>query len=176
MHRFLPSRGTDDLELARRVADGDVLAFDEIHRRHRPAAARVCRGVLGCPHDAADATQQTFVKLFKRLSAGHVPASNLKAYLLCIARRESFEVIARRRPSAALDEETAVERDAAPTVVDSLWMRETARALPERHRKVLLMRGAGLSYDEIGDQLSLNRNAVAQLLFRARASLVAGMA
>jgi RNA polymerase sigma factor (sigma-70 family) len=176
MHGLLPSRGTDDLELARRVADGDVLAFDEIHRRHHPAAARVCRGVLRCPHDAADATQQTFVKLFQRLSAGHVPVSNLKAYVLCIARRESLEMMARRRPSAALEEETAVERDAASTVVDSLLIRETARMLPERHRKILLLRGAGLSYDEIGDQLSLNRNAVAQLLFRARTGMAAGMA
>jgi RNA polymerase sigma factor (sigma-70 family) len=176
MHRLLPSSRIDDLVLARRVAAGDVLAFDEIHRRHRPATTRLCRGVLGCPHDAADATQQTFVKLFKRLSAGHVPASNLKAYLLSIARRESFELMARRRPSAALEEETAVDRDAAATVVDSLSMRETAAALPERHRKILLMRGAGLSYDEIGDELSLNRNAVAQLLFRARASLAAGLA
>lgn len=176
MHRLLPSGRTDDLELARRAAGGDTLAFDEIHRRHRPAAARVCRGILGCPDDAADATQQTFVKLFQRLSAGHVPTSNLKAYVLSIARRESFEVMGRRRPSAALDEETAVERDAAATVVDWLSMRETARALPERHRKILLMRGAGLSYDEIGIQLSLNRNAVAQLLFRARTGLAAGMA
>jgi RNA polymerase sigma factor (sigma-70 family) len=175
MHRLLPSSRTD-LELARRVAGGDLLAFDEIHRRHRPAAARVCRGVLGCPDDAADATQQAFVKLFRRLSAGHVPTSNLKAYVLSIARRESLEVMARRRPSAVLDEEAAVERDATATVVDSLCVRETARALPERHRKVLLMRGAGLSYDEIGDHLSLNRNAVAQLLFRARASLAAGIA
>ena len=176
MHRLLPSSRTDDLALARRAAAGDVSAFDEIHRRHRPAATRVCQGVLGCPHDAADATQQTFVKLFKRLSAGHVPASNLKSYVLSIARRESFELVARRRPAAALEEETAVERDTEAAVVDSLSMRETAGALPERHRKVLLMRGAGLSYDEIGDALSLNRNAVAQLLFRARASLAAGLA
>ena len=176
MHRLLPSSRTDDLALARRVAGGDVSAFDEIHRRHRPAAVRVCRGVLGCPDDAADATQQTFVKLFKRLTAGHVPSSNLKGYVLSIARRESLEVMGRRRPSTALDEGSAVESDTAATVVDSLCMRETARALPERHRRILLMRGAGLSYDEIGDLLSLNRNAVAQLLFRARASLAAGMA
>jgi RNA polymerase sigma factor (sigma-70 family) len=96
--------------------------------------------------------------------------------VLSIARRESLEVMGRRRPAAALDEDTAMESDAAATVVDSLYMREAARALPERHRRILLMRGAGLSYDEIGDRLSLNRNAVAQLLFRARASLAAGMA
>jgi RNA polymerase sigma-70 factor (ECF subfamily) len=173
----LPSTDVDDAELAHRVGKGDMVAFNEIHNRHRPAAFRLCRALLGCPHDAADATQQTFVKLFKRLSAGCVPTSG-RAYVLCIARHESFEIMRGRRPSIALDGvgELTPEPDHAPALVDSLSLREAAGAMPERYRKILVLRGVGLSYDEIGAELRLNRNAVAQLLLRARTRMTAELA
>jgi RNA polymerase sigma-70 factor (ECF subfamily) len=173
----LPSTDLDDPQLARRVGEGDATAFNEIYRRHWTVALRLCRALLGCEHDAADATQQTFIKLFKRLSAGHVPAST-RAYVICIARHESFELMRGRRPALAIESagEVTPECDHAPALVDSLSMREAVGALPERYRKVLVMRGVGLSYDEIGDELSLSRNAVAQLLFRARTRITAELA
>jgi DNA-directed RNA polymerase specialized sigma24 family protein len=46
--------------------------------------------------------------------------------------------------------------------------------VPDRQRAAWLPReDAGLSYDEIGDRLALHPNAVAQLLHRARRSLLA---
>jgi RNA polymerase sigma-70 factor (ECF subfamily) len=173
----LPSTEVDDPELARRVGEGDTAAFNEIHRRHWTAALRLCRALLSCEHDAADAAQQAFIKLFKRLAAGHVPAST-RAYILGIARHESFEVMRARRPALALDNAANVtpEGDHAPGLVDALSLRAAAGALPDRYRKVLVMRGVGLSYDEIGDELSLSRNAVAQLLFRARKRMTAELA
>lgn len=50
-------------------ADGSERAFALLVERHGPMVLRVCRGVLGDPHDAEDAFQATFLVLIHRARA-----------------------------------------------------------------------------------------------------------
>jgi RNA polymerase sigma-70 factor, ECF subfamily len=53
--------------LVRRAKDGDTRALDTLCARHAGRAERIALHVLGRPEDAADAAQESLVKLVQRL-------------------------------------------------------------------------------------------------------------
>lgn len=169
----------DDLRLARRAARGDELAFSTLYQRHHQRVYRHCKRLLGSPEDAADASQQAFVNLHRSFAQGSCPDSNVRAYILQIARRASYQLHHRREAQVRAQHvcrqyatDGASVADHAPDVIVSHTVRAAALALPERHRAVLVMREVrDMSYEEIGESLGMNENAVAQLLYRARKRL-----
>ena len=163
-----------DITLAARAAAGDDAAFAHLFERHQQTVYRYCRRLLRCPEDAADATQQTFLNMHRRLAKGSAPDDSVTGYLLRVAQRASFEVHARRKTQQALAEHTqpAVAPDHAPAILHAHAVRHAASALPERYRAVLVMREVeDRTYEDIAQRLEMNENAVAQLLHRARKRL-----
>lgn len=55
-----------DLELAARVAEGDAAAFDELMRRHEDRVFAICLRMLGDRQAALDATQDTWMTVFRK--------------------------------------------------------------------------------------------------------------
>jgi RNA polymerase sigma-70 factor (ECF subfamily) len=171
----LASSSRTDIALASRAAAGDHAAFADLYRRHHLSVYRYCRRLLRCPEDAADATQQTFLSMHRRLAAGGAPTESVGGYLMRIAQRASFEVHRGRKAQQAVAERPAAavtQPDHAPAVVAAQAVRHAAGSLPERQLAVLVMREVhDLSYEEIGARMDMNENAVAQLLHRARKRL-----
>jgi RNA polymerase sigma-70 factor, ECF subfamily len=91
-----------------------------------------CFRVLGRPHDAEDATQETFLALF-RVKEKLAAADSVRAWVLTIARNTAVSMLRKRRPAAPL---------AAETVGDPAPIREPADR--ERLHQAL----AGLSEDD----------------------------
>lgn len=165
-----------DIALASRAAAGDDAAFTQLYERHQLTVYRYCRRLLRSPEDAADATQQTFLNMHRRLAKGAPPTESVTGYLLRVAQRASFEVHARRKAQESLavlrHPELATQPDHATAIVNSHAVRDAASSLPERYRAVLVMREVeDLTYEDIGERLGMNENAVAQLLHRARKRL-----
>jgi RNA polymerase sigma factor (sigma-70 family) len=177
-------RGTpDDGELALLATDGDGNAFAELYDRHEQRVYGFCMRMLSTPHDAADATQETFVRMLARLPALQERDLHFVAYTLATARNVCYDMIRARRtvqpvaeqPQPRVPQAAHVEEDPerfallAATRED---VRAANAALPARQREVLALREVELlSYDEIGELMDLNRNAVAQLVSRARIKL-----
>ena len=175
------ARGDEDL--ARAAVAGDGQAFAELYDRHEQRVYRFCVRLLGNPDDAADATQETFMRLLKRLPALEGRELNVIAYVLTAARHACYDTIEGRKrleltgeeiePSGAepgaIDEDP--ERAALLATTRELAQRAHAR-LPARQREVLALRELeGLSYEEIGEVMEIKPNAVAQLISRARIGL-----
>src|SRR5262249_62363748 len=57
---------TDGLLLQRFVDNGEQLAFTALVRRHERFVLGICERVLGDPHAARDAVQQTFLVLARK--------------------------------------------------------------------------------------------------------------
>jgi RNA polymerase sigma-70 factor (ECF subfamily) len=179
-------RGTlGDAELAQLALTGDGHAFAELYDRHERRVYGFCMRMLGSPHDAADASQETFVRMLARLPALEGRELNFVAYTLATARNVCYDAIRAARTVEPTADELPAPR-AGATVVDIdtdperfallAAAREDVRAanaaLPERQREVLALREVELlSYEEIGELMDLNRNAVAQLISRARLKL-----
>src|SRR5262249_1364110 len=60
---------TDGQLLARFIASGEQIAFEELVRRHGPMVLRVCRRILHHAQDSEDAFQATFMVLARKAKA-----------------------------------------------------------------------------------------------------------
>jgi RNA polymerase sigma factor (sigma-70 family) len=189
------SGGADDSALARRAAEGDGDAFAELYERHEGRAFNLCYRILGSRDDAADATQEAFVGILRRLPQFADRDLAFGSYLLTSARNACYDLIERRKRTQPSDEipDSATpmgggvggggvgfdpgdpEDDPERKVLLEARNEEIRVAnltLPERQREVLAMRELeDLSYDEIAELMDMNRNSVAQLISRARINL-----
>jgi RNA polymerase sigma-70 factor (ECF subfamily) len=158
---------------------GDPAAFAEIVRRHRPELLARCRRMLGA--DAAeDAVQLAFVSAWRALRDG-CEVSNLRGWLLAIARRSALQAIRARPPETGAIPETIASNE---TPADQLERRQRARAtlaaladLPAGERDALLMAVVqGRSGRDTARALGISEGAVRQLVFRGRARLRGALA
>lgn len=175
------ARGEDELACAAIAGDGQ--AFAELYDRHEQRVYGFCLRLLGNSADAADATQETFMRLLKRLPALDGRELNFVAYVFTAARHACYDIIQARKRVEPSGEEIeasglepgAIEEDPerAALLGATRKLAEQAHArLPERQREVLALRELeGLSYEEIAEVMELKPNAVAQLISRARIKL-----
>ncbi len=171
-----------DEQLGRRALGGDRDAFTELFGRYEPGLYNVVYRVTGNREDAADITQEAFLRVYARLDDLRGREINLGAYLHRTARNLVYDhgsTRARERPSATIERDAGA--DPSPTADPALSILAAAQGddvraanarLPERHRLVLALRELeGMSYAEIGRVLDITTGAVAQLVARARLAL-----
>jgi RNA polymerase sigma-70 factor (ECF subfamily) len=168
--------------LVARALRRDEAALAALYAAHAPAILRFLSDLLGDHAAAADATQETFVRAFRRLDTLR-GADRVAPWLFGIARNVSLECRrARRRrgrvlvPAAPRAEDDAAEGADAHTPEAELLGREAAgvveRALgrlSEERRAMLLLRlDHGLAYEEIAALMGFSLAKVKVEIHRAR--------
>ncbi len=174
----------EEARLAHAAAAGDGTAFATLYERYESRIFNFCHRLLGSPDDAADATQEAFLKVLQRLPKLEGRELNFSAYLFTAARNASYDMIGKRKraeptedvpePSAGQEPGDLYVDPERAAMLTSLQddVREANGRLPERQREVLALRELEeLSYDEIAEIMDMNRNSVAQLISRARIKL-----
>lgn len=174
-----------DIELMRRVRDGDFAAFEQLVEIHQRSVIGTVAKMLGNPAEAEDIAQQVFIRVWKSASR-YEPQARFTTWLFTIARNLVFNEVRRRqrKPTVSVQEreETThrvVEDTQAVSPGDELLRAEmeaaidrAIEALPEKQRlAVVLRRYEEMPYEEIGAVLSMSVPAVKSLLFRARTQL-----
>ncbi|MFP5285281.1 MAG: RNA polymerase sigma factor [Thermoanaerobaculia bacterium] len=160
-----------------RVAAGDVEAFAAVVEGHQERLLRLTERLLGDPEEARDATQEVFLKVYRK-AADVRPRGQLYTWLYRIAVNHCLNKLRRRRlvrllrwedPGPALDPPDGAADPAATLEARRSW-RATRRAierLPEGQRAVLvLVRFEGLSYKTAAEVLGITEGAVESRLFR----------
>jgi RNA polymerase sigma-70 factor (ECF subfamily) len=173
-----------DEDLARRAAAGDHASFAELYDRYERRTYNLCYRITGSADDAADATQETFLKVLERLPSLRDRELNFAAYVMTAARNASYDAIERRKRAmptsefpevASTDDHDAPER-AALRDAHQEQIRLANESLPARQREVLALRELeDLSYGEVAQIMGMNQNSVAQLISRARINLRDGL-
>ena len=133
---------------------------------------------------AEDAASEVFLKVQRSIESynGSIP---FPRWLLRVAGNQCIDALRRRKRGR----QVIVEVDDGVTVIESAstepsplgsvlsteersQIRDAIAHLPENYRVPLVLRYYGeLSYDEIAQQLGLQRNYVAALIFRAKKEL-----
>jgi RNA polymerase sigma-70 factor (ECF subfamily) len=157
--------------LAREVSvaeQGEV--FSDLVRRQARFVFRVAYAVLHDVHDADDAVQETFLKLYR--SRGWDRIRDEKAYLARVAWRIAVDLRARKPKSAPVVEAAwpgrNPEQDAIASDRDSVIHR-LIDALPEELRQPLVLSGLQeLSSTESARIMGISENAVRSRVMRAR--------
>ena len=140
--------------------------------------------MLDSRESAEDATSEVFLKLQRTIESydGSIP---FPKWLLRVAGNQCIDVLRRRKrgrkviveveDGAAVIEATSAEPSPLGAVLskeERVQVRDTIARLPENYRVPLVLRYySELSYDEIAQQLGLERNHVAALIFRAKQEL-----
>jgi RNA polymerase sigma-70 factor, ECF subfamily len=170
-----------ETDLVRRAAAGDQVAVAALYRTHFADVERRCRRITGCPHEAADAAQDALLATFRRLPNLDTSTLRFGAYAAAAGVNAALERRRRRAGEVATGDETWLDSLAGEAAsgydeIEQREQREAVRAalreVPERQR-IALFRSVyeGRSCQAIAEELDLNANGVAQLLWRARKSL-----
>lgn len=161
---------------------GDRDAYGSLVRHHEPDVLRLCQRLLGGAPESEDACQESFARAHAAL-ASYDPARPFRRWLLAIAAHCAIDALRRRsRESRWFDadaEDAGALADPGPSPLQHGIASELRRRLlaaieaqPDLYRAPLVLRYyADLDYGEIAEVLSVSRNQVATLLFRARARL-----
>lgn len=158
---------------------------------HQPIYSLVYR-IVNDPADAADTTQEVFIKVFRGMKSFN-GESSLKTWLYRIAiheasnqRRWWFRHKSKESPLEAQEDENGNSFGLANTLVDhgesplELLAHEEVRArvegelrqVSEPYRTVVLLRDIeGLSYEEIAEVLQVSLGTVKSRLIRGREAL-----
>lgn len=150
-----------DGELMLRIAKGDAEAFEEIYRRFARPILALARRRLSDPGKAEDATQETFVSIWRSAGSFRPERGTGSAWLFAVARNSIIDR-ARQRTDATIEEAPEqVSADPGPSeIAESDWLawevHTALERLPEREQRVLSMAYfSGLSQSEIAERLDL---------------------
>jgi RNA polymerase sigma-70 factor (ECF subfamily) len=154
--------------------------FDRLFIEHYRDIFRLAYRIVGSGEEAQDLAQEVFLRLSQHQFARGV-AHNVRAWLYRVATNLAFNSLrGRKRQQQRVDriaEETPLARDSALDPANEAMRRETCQAvrrilaqLPDRDAQLLLLRHAGLSYQELANALDVAPGSVGTLIARAEAS------
>jgi RNA polymerase sigma factor (sigma-70 family) len=148
--------------------------FVALFHAHFQRLYRYLQRLSGEPDLAADLAQETFVRLYRRGSPPDTP----EAWLITVATnllRNARSTGSRRarlltmaRSEAVLSDPPVSPDDSMEAAEERKQVRQTIERLPERDRKLLLLRAEGYSYRDLATALDLNEASVGTLLARAK--------
>ena len=176
--------GATDAELVVGLQAGELLAFEALFDRHRGLVRRTALGLTGDAGAAEEILQDAFLRLYRHRAALRTDVSPAP-WLYRVTQNLCYSRLARRRlPSDPIDDVAAGMRDGAPGPDEQAVraelraaIRAGVRALPEKHRSVVVLYYLhGLSLAETAAFLDIRLGTVKSRLHYALASLRVGMA
>ncbi len=163
---------------AREGSDGP--AFVELLERYRQRVWRICYRLLGSEHDAHDAAQEVFVRLFTGRTQ-FAARSKYSTWVHGIAVRTSLNLRRNRGrrekhvlPVAdeTLHHESNEQADASPEPAVAIDLMQILEVLDEEDRAMLILKyGEDYSYEELAEIFGLTPSACKMRLSRAKEKL-----
>jgi RNA polymerase sigma-70 factor (ECF subfamily) len=152
---------------------GLKLLFDLHHER----VFRLSWRMLGKPHDAEDAVQEVFLKVFRTVGQWRGDSA-FSTWLYRLTANHCLDVLRRRKVvnfqpiEGALDPADTADRTGQGGEVLGPVITSALDALPAAQKACLLMREIeDLSYEEIAKALGMNLGSVKSNIHRAKAYL-----
>ncbi len=182
--RVLPW-GRDEGELIAELQSGSDAAFDWLVTHYNGPVFSLLYGMLGSSPDAADCTQEVFLKAFRGIRGFH-RGSSLKTWLYRIAIREALNHKRwhwrHSRQQVSLEGEREGDkgfiepRDHGESPFEWLASRElrdvvqnALHQIPVVYRAAVILRDLdGLSYEEVGEVLDVSVGTVKSRMIRGR--------
>ncbi len=166
-----------DLLLIRAMAQGDVQALDALYARHGRSILAYLRGLLTDQQQAEEILQDVMLAAWR--GAGDFRGeSQVKTWLIGIARLKAFNVLRRHQPQLTVLDDTVLRDDDSgvfrKVVLDGEReaIRKALHELPSDQRETLeLIFYHELSGAEAADVLGVAEGTVKSRLHRAKAAL-----
>jgi RNA polymerase sigma-70 factor (ECF subfamily) len=181
----------EDASIVAELKAGNEQAYARLIAQFHQSIYNLVYRILDDPSDAADTTQEVFIKVFRGM-AGFQCGSSLKTWMYRIAIHEASN---RRRwffrhKAQELSIEPGVDRESSSALRDSLIdaaespfesvargqmrarLEQVLAELPEHYRTAVVLRDIeGLSYEEIAEMTETSMGTVKSRLVRGREAL-----
>jgi RNA polymerase sigma-70 factor, ECF subfamily len=183
----------EDLALVARVQAGEMAAFDALTRKYRERIYSIVYNITSNREDAADLTQDAFVKAFSSIS-GFKGKSSLFTWLYRIAVNCALTHIKKTRFRRFFSFDNIDEEMAPTEIVENLAQKdpggdkssqlselqeklnEALQKLSPKHRTtVILFEIEGLSHQEIAEVMHTSEGTVRSRLHYAKTQLQADL-
>ena len=176
------SRDQVDQALIERCKSGDQEAWARLVEATHRDVYTLCLRILGNSDDAAEATQDAYLKVYRGL-AGFRGDATFSTWLYRVATNAAISK--QRGRSRRRTHEAAVEEDALAQLPSAISVEDAAGAkvevgvleralaeLPAMYREAVLLRDVyGLSIEEIAGQLKISETAAKVRVHRGRKRL-----
>jgi len=161
----------NDLEIAKRIAQGDAEATEKFVRDQYASVYRAMRHLTRHREDAEDLTQQAFISARSKIDTFR-GASSLKTWIHRIAFNEYAQWKRQRRQTSPLKLDHAKDEPGYGAFVASESLLESLAALPDKLREAIILHEVeGLSVDEVAQIMRVPSGTVKARLFYARRRL-----
>ncbi len=183
----------EEQELVAELKAGSEQAFALLLGQYSHPIYSLMRRTLRDPADAADVTQEVFVKVFRNISSFHGEAS-LRTWIYRIALHEASNQrrwwSRHKRQELTIDAQVENDEGESFCMADALAAKGASpyecaehaqlgervlaalRTIPEVFREVVVLREVeGFGYEEIAEMLDVNLGTVKSRLMRGRAAL-----
>lgn len=148
---------------------GDKQAFHAVYYTFESQVFRFCKHMLGSHENAADAFQETFIRVYEHRTS--LNTNNIRAWVFTISRRVCLNHIrALRGNHESFDEVMhAPQRVQESDVYLQISIEKAISELPISLREALILRDIeGYSYNEISDITGIDLSLAKVRVFRAR--------
>jgi RNA polymerase sigma-70 factor, ECF subfamily len=182
------SWGRDEAELVTELQAGSEAAFDWLVTHYHAPVYNLILGMLGDTSDAADGTQEVFLKAFRGIRSFR-QGSSLKTWLYRISIREGLNhkrwFKRHVQKNVSIDAEAEIGQpsieieDLGATPFEQLAAREIQSAVqgalqqvPDVFRSAVILRDLeGLTYEEVAEVLECSVGTVKSRILRGRRAL-----
>lgn len=170
IHPLQAPEFSNETELLAGCRRREIRAFEQVYLAHGGRLKSIAYQILGNRHDAEDAVQETFLKLYRGVEAFHAQSS-IGTWLCRILINACYDVARKRKREA--DPEAA---EKAPGAKNQLPLKvaldDALRRIHPRHRMVfLLFEVEGLKHAEIAAILEVPEGTSKAWLFEAKKEL-----
>jgi RNA polymerase sigma-70 factor (ECF subfamily) len=167
-------RASADVELLQRYLAGDAGAFDELMRHHEDRVFGICLRMLRDREAALDATQETFITVFRKASS-FAGKSAFSTWLYRVAVNTCYDHArrAKRHRAEVLPEGRDPVDPAGEDAFTAVELRPDLEAalaeLPEEFRAAVVLADVeGLGSQTVADALGVPVGTVKSRVFRGR--------
>ena len=169
----------DDTALLRRVAAGDLRAFESLYRAYHPRLSRFLMNMTRRPQIVEEVLNDTLLVIWNRPDSFH-GRSKLSTWIFGIAYRKALKAL--RRQDQPIEDEQAEARPSLEILADEQLERNQVSLLlskaisglsPEQRAVVDLCYFSELGYREIAEIVDCPVDTVKTRMFHARRHLKA---
>jgi RNA polymerase sigma-70 factor, ECF subfamily len=165
-----------DPDVIRAAGAGDTGAFEELVRGYQAHVWRFLRHLLGDPELAEDITQETFIRVYRKLGTFRF-RSKFSTWIFQVARHAGIDALRSRQRQERLH--SAMEAHTPGPVSGGDLRVEIEAALqslsPKLREAFVLIEALGLTYREAGRAIGVPEGTVKSRVFHAREQLVTWM-
>ncbi len=178
----------EEAKLIKESQQGSIKSFEQLILRYQDQAYRTAYGMLGNPEDAKDATQESFIKIYKSLKNFKFQ-SNFSTWMYRIVHNTCLDIIRKQKRRKEIPMETKNNlnnngyeiplkdlSDGPEALLEYEFVKKEIKKciveLPAEYQGVIILRDIeNLSYEEIAKVLNISEGTVKSRLNRGRKQL-----